>query len=94
MKHLFSFIIALCAVTSWAAPVTIKGKIGGDNQHLLIAIGTKDNEYQTVAIDTATNTFSHIIDINTPDAAYMYISSKSLPGEELRVPIFIPAKST
>ena len=94
MKHLFSFIIALCAVTSWAAPVTIKGKIDGDNQHLLIAIGTKDNEYQTVAIDTATNTFSLIIDINTPDAAYMYISSKSLPGEELRVPIFIPAKST
>lgn len=94
MKYILSLIITFFALSTWAVPITINGNIDGDNQHLLIAIGTKDNEYQTVAIDTATNTFSLIIDINTPDAAYMYISSKSLPGEELRVPIFIPAKST
>lgn len=94
MKYILSLIITFFALSTWAVPITINGNIDGDNQHLLIAIGTKDNEYQTVAIDTATNTFSLIININTPDAAYMYISSKSLPGEELRVPIFIPAKST
>jgi|GEM_PF-4186133 len=94
MKYILSLIITLFSLSTWAVPITINGNIDGDNQHLLIAIGTKDNEYQTVAIDSATNSFSLIIDINTPDAAYMYISSKSLPGEELRVPIFIPAKST
>lgn len=94
MKYILSLIITFFALSTWAVPITINGNIDGDNQHLLIAIGTKDNEYQTVAIDSATNSFSLIIDINTPDAAYMYISSKSLPGEELRVPIFIPAKST
>ena len=94
MKHLFSFIIALCAVTSWAAPVTIKGKIDGNSQHLHIMVGTQGNNFEAVAINTATNTFSHTIDINTPDAAYMHISSKFLPGKDLSLPVFIPAKAS
>lgn len=94
MKHLFSLIIALCAVTSWAAPVTVKGKIDGNSQHLHIMVGTQGNTFEAVAIDSATNTFSHIIDINTPDAAYMHISSKALPGKELSLPVFIPAKAS
>lgn len=94
MKYILSLIITLFSLSTWAVPITINGNIDGDNQHLLIAIGTKDNEYQTVAIDSATNTFSHTIDINTPDAAYMHISSKFLPGKDLSLPVFIPAKAS
>lgn len=93
MKHLLSLIIALCSVTSWASPVTVKGKINGNSQQVHIMVGTQGNNFETVTIDTATNTFSHIIDINTPDAAYMHISSKTLPRKELSLPVFIPAKA-